>query len=84
MRRVGDARPPEALRRAAEAAEHAGVELGGDEDEDVVAEEGERRPHLRLGLAQLVHGGPVVRVAAHCVGNCRSKPPLGGLSLIHI
>merc|ERR1711960_109793 len=41
VRRVGDARPPEALRRAAEAAEHAGVELGGDEDEDVVAEERE-------------------------------------------
>ena len=42
VRRVGDALPPEALRRAAEAAEHAGVELGGDENEDVVAEEGER------------------------------------------
>jgi hypothetical protein len=40
---VGDAGPSKALRRAAEAAEHAGVELGGDEDEDVVAEEGQRR-----------------------------------------
>eukprot|EP01048_Picozoa_sp_COSAG05_P016504 COSAG05_NODE_2132_length_3505_cov_2.454492_1_plen_104_part_10 len=49
MRRVGHARPPEALRRAAEAAEHAGVELGGDEDEDVVAEEGQRGAELGGG-----------------------------------
>ena len=52
------------------------IPLGGDEDEDVVAEEGERGAELRLGLAQLPleagaaaerldvgRGGPVACVA---------------------
>ena len=66
---------PQLAMEPAERAEHVGVELGGDEDEDVVAEEGERGAELRLGLAQLPlqagaaegldvgRGRPVARVA---------------------
>ena len=57
---VGGARPPEALRGAAEAAGHAGVELGRDQDEDVVAEEGQRH---RAQQRQREQPGPPVRGA---------------------
>ena len=57
---VGHARPPEALRHAAEPAEHAGVELGRDQDEDVVAEEGQRHGAQQRQREQ---PGPPVRGA---------------------
>jgi hypothetical protein len=59
----------EALRGAAEAAEHAGVELGRDQDEDVVAEEGQRHGAQQRQREQ--PGPPMAppRLSPHCAGS---------------
>ena len=62
----------EALRGAAEAAEHAGVELGRDQDEDVVAEEGQRH-----GAQQRQREQPGPPVAPHCAGSGQGARGVG-------
>ena len=52
--------PARASLHSARTAEHGDVELGGDEDEDVVAEEGELRAELRLRLLE-----PRLALGAH-------------------
>ena len=72
VRWVGHARSPEALRGAAEAAEHAGVELGRDQDEDVVAEEGQRHGAQQRQREQPGPPAPPWRPLAfspHCAGS---------------
>ena len=58
MPRLPDTLAPELWRGAGEAAERLGVELGGDEDKDVVAQVGQRRTKLRLRCVIPVCGYP--------------------------
>ena len=65
----------EALRGAAEAAEHAGVELGRDQDEDVVAEEGQRHGAQQRQREQ---PGPQWRPTVLALARGREAWELGG------